>query len=383
MQDVAPLERFAFFQDNLGLTEADVRLLEPHRALFLGKKAEFLEYLHGFLSGMEESRRILELMEAHGGLRKNWAAWYQAFFTEGLGPRFYDFLWNSGLKHVQRNVDQRYINLSYCVTRLFLRGVVERELPESEARSVVAAVDKMLDLCLMVATDAFLATTTQCDREVINGIAHQVRNPLTVIGGFIRNLKKRAEEDTVRSALDTMYQETVRLENMVHDVGSYIEIDQREPVFSPFALDALIEGAVRRLEKDGWPEGIRLETGSLEPDLTLVTDRSFLEEVFYQLLKNAMEAALADSNPLIRVSRHKKGEPPRVATVEIFNNGRIPKPDELPHLFTPFYSSKPTRSGFGLPIAALAARKAHAEIDLRVIPGEGTVSAVTLPLFGR
>jgi signal transduction histidine kinase len=68
-----------------------------------------------------------------------------------------------------------------------------------------------------------------------------------------------------------------------------------------------------------------------------------------------------------------------VLTAQIFNNGRVPAPDEVRYL-DPFYSSKPLGSGFGLPIAALVARKTHAEVDLEPIPDEGMLTTVSLPI---
>jgi signal transduction histidine kinase len=369
-----------FFQAELGLTREEISSLERHRETFLAHRDEFAEYMHSFLSAIPETRRIVELMETRGGLRRNWRCWYEGLFTRAFDDQFYEFLWGSGLKHVARNVDQRFIHLGYCKARLFLGEIIDRELPSGDRSQVRAVIDKMVDQCLLVATDAFLAGTTQCDREVINGIAHQVRNPLTVIGGFITNLRKKVPSDSpLQVILDTMFQETRRLEAMVRDVGSYIDFMQREPGFAPCSLDGILGLALQRLRAEGWVTNVELRLDEVR-HVTLDSDGPLLEEMFYHLLENGLEAAQTAGTPIVRVTGRADGSPPSVLTVEIYNNGRVPAPEEVPYLFTPFYSSKPAGSGFGLPIAMLVARKTHAEIDLEPIPEEGMLTTVSLPV---
>ncbi|NTU59621.1 MAG: hypothetical protein HGA98_01015 [Deltaproteobacteria bacterium] len=375
-----PMERLAFFQTRLDLGEQEFASLERYREVFLAHRDEFADSMHAFLTAIPETRRIVELMEPRGGLRRNWRCWYEGLFTQRFDASFYAYLWNSGLKHLERNVDQRFIHLGYCMARLFLGDIVEREVPGEEGHRARAAVDKMMDLCLLVATDALLSGTTQCDREVINGIAHQVRNPLMVIGGFIQNLRKKTPADNpVQGVLSTMLEETRRLEAMVDDVGAYIEIMQKAPEFAPCSLEAILAVALRRLREEGWavePE-LRLDEAA---GLALSSDPRLLETLFYELLLNSLEALRTAREPVLRVTARAEGLPPNALTVEVFNSGTPPPAEELEHLFTPFYSSKPTGSGFGLPIAALVVRKINAEIDIRAVDGEGTRTTVTLPL---
>jgi signal transduction histidine kinase len=376
----APFERLQFFQGKLGLAPAEIASLDRYRQVFLARRDAFADDLRDFLCTIPETQRIVELMESRGGLRRNWRCWYEGFFTAGFDRQFYQFLWSSGLRHVTRNVDQRFIHLGYCRARLFIGGIIDREIPRNDASRVRAVVDKMVDQCLLVATDAFLAGTTQCDREVINGIAHQVRNPLTVIGGFVTSLQKRVPaESPIQPVLDTMLLETRRLEAMVRDVGTYIEIMQKEPEFALCSLEDPLNEALRRLRGEGWTADVDVRLGEAG-QRPLISARSLLEELFYHLLQNSFEATHDEPRPIIRVTGRFEGVPPTALTVEIFNNGHVPLLEEVEHLFTPFQSSKPLGSGFGLPIAGLVTRKVHGELDLVPIPGQGTRTTVALPV---
>ncbi|MDY6880233.1 MAG: ATP-binding protein, partial [Thermodesulfobacteriota bacterium] len=92
-------------------------------------------------------------------------------------------------------------------------------------------------------------------------------------------------------------------------------------------------------------------------------DGEDLETMFIYLLQNSMETADPEE-PLIRIWSRPWQREASFVEVEIFNTGKPPEPEEMDHLFVPFYSSKPYGTGFGLPIAQLAARKNLGDIYL-------------------
>jgi signal transduction histidine kinase len=105
--------------------------------------------------------------------------------------------------------------------------------------------------------------------------------------------------------------------------------------------------------------------------------------MFYYLLENSAEAvSSSSSDPQIRVSSKIESFASLYVRVEIFNSGPSPKPQDIGNLFSPFYSSKPTGTGFGLPIAELAARKNFAMVHLMPLDTDGTHCYVDLPLPG-
>jgi len=70
-------------------------------------------------------------------------------------------------------------------------------MPNEERLPLMAAIDKKLYFCVLVATDSLVSVTSRCDRQVIEGIANQVRNPVTVIGGNIRRMLKQVERSSL------------------------------------------------------------------------------------------------------------------------------------------------------------------------------------------
>jgi signal transduction histidine kinase len=376
----APMERLVWFQKRLGLAGKELDKLNQYRVLFAGKKKEFSENFYNYFFNISATRIFLEHEKRQGHLKTVWGQWFESLFKENDNQRLLTYLWRSGLRHVETNVDQRFINLGFSVVRQFCQKVVEVEIPASDKETLLVAIDKLVDVCLLVETQAFIAATSQCDMEVVKGISHQVRNPLTIIGGNIARLKRSIEaESPVHKVYDTILEENKRLEKMVIDVGVYSEMFEKEPAFSEMALNGLINNATDKLKRTDRMEDINFDL-DLAPEIPHVTgDPDDLEMMFFYLLQNSLEA-VDPENPSIKISSRLKGDDSSFAEVIIFNTGISPSQEDLDNLFVPFYSSKPQGTGFGLPIAQLAARKSLGDLYLGPDPNGGTRCTIVLPI---
>ena len=374
-----PLERLVWFQDRLGLEEEEQEKLDQYRGLFIGKKGLFSEAFYAYLMKIPQTKIILDHETPHGDIRKSWAYWFESLFKKRLSRQFLEYCWRSGLRHVEVNVDQRFVNLGFSFARQFCQKVVLAEIPPADQGSVLMALDKMVDLCILIETQAFVAGTSQCDMEVVKGISHQVRNPLTIIGGNIIRLKRQVDaESPADRVYNTILSENKRLEDMVIDAGNYSEMFEKEPEFSEIPLDELISRALKNLKRIYSMEDFHIATDLAQGAGQVLGDPRDLEMMFYYLLQNSLEAADPD-NPLIRISAdRKKGSPPSIE-IEIFNTGTPPKEEEMQNMFVPFSSSKPQGTGFGLPIAQLAARKSHGDLHIEPVADQGTKCVIELP----
>ena len=101
--------------------------------------------------------------------------------------------------------------------------------------------------------------------------------------------------------------------------------------------------------------------------------------MFYYLLQNSLEA-VDPKTPNIRISSRQMSSTPFFIEIEIFNNGTPPSKADMDNLFVPFYSSKPFGTGFGLPIAGLAARKSLGDLTLDPVPDQGAKCVIKLPI---
>ncbi len=375
----APSAKLAWFQEKLALAADDFKRLNRYRAGFSGRKEEFAEKLYSYFSQIPETRIMLEEERRKDRLKRVWVRWYARLFQGNLDERFYTLVWRSGLRHVELNIDKRMINLGYSVVRQYCQEAARSEIPPEEQEAFLTAMDKILDFCVLVETHAYVSATSQCDMEVVRGISHQVRNPLTVIGGNIIRLKRSLAPDSpMHKAYETILNENKRLEKMIRDVATYSELSDKEAVFEEISLQKVIEKALKRLVDSQEREKARISV-ELDPHYPLILgDAHDIEMMFYYLLQNSLEA-IDRKDPVLRITSKSLGPESAFLQIEIFNTGNPPASHEIQNIFVPFYSSKPHGTGFGLPIARLAARKNLGEVFLEPVPGQGTRCIVQLP----
>ena len=375
-----PFEKLAWFREKLGFSEEDLLHIGSCRSLFLERTEEFAESIHRFFHEIPETRIILGHDKRSLHLKKLWGQWYELLFKDPLSRKALTFLWRSGLRHVEVNVDKRYINLGYAFVRQFFHRIALTLAPKDGREEILLALDKLVDFCVLIETHAYVTASSQCDMEVVKGISHQVRNPLTVIGGNILRLQRNAEPGSpLFKTYETILMENKRLEAMVRDTNVYSDLFQKEPLFENYSLEMILTKALKRLEVMEQLKTARIEM-ALDPAVKVVqADRVDLETLFYYLLQNSLEAA-DPSNPLIRISSRPADSDGAFAEVKIFNTGKPPSPEDMENIFVPFFSLKPFGTGLGLPIALLAARKNLGDLYLEPADGNGTRCVIRLPI---
>jgi signal transduction histidine kinase len=376
-----PIERLALFKNKLGLEDSEMEKFNPYRGIFSGKGKEFSEYFHQFFLEIPETRIILEYEKHQDKLLKHiWPQWFESLFSKALDDRVVAYLWRSGLVHVEEKIDQRFINLGYSVVRQFCQKVATDGISAADLKPVLASVDKMLDFCLLIETQAYITATTRCDVEVVKGLSHQVRNPITIIGGSIIRLQKDSEPGSHSYKIYEMIMtECKRLEHMLIDTGIYSEMFQSEHEFYDVDLEVLISSVLEKLKPSGLPENTRIDIELDSRFKRVRGDKKELAIMFYNILENSIEA-LKPERPYIRISSKMEALGSPFVQIEIFNAGTPVDEKDLENLFVPFFSSKPGGTGFGLPIALLVAKKNLGDLFLEPVPNEGTRCIITLPM---
>ena len=375
-----PPEKLVWFQEKLRLGANDIERLARHRAVFIRRKQEFAEKLYAYFREIPETRIMLEHERRKDRLKQVWIQWYELLFQGNLDESLYARIWRSGLRHVEVNIDRGIINLAYSVVRQYYQEVARSEIDLEEQEPFLTAMDKVLDFCLLVETHAYVSATSQCDMEVVKGISHQVRNPLTVIGGNIIRLKRNLAPDSpMHKTYETILMENKRLEAMVRDVAIYSELSDKEAVFEEISLQAVISGAIKRLVDSPEMEKIRI-TIELDPQYpSILGDKENIEILFYYLLQDCF-AAVGGETPALRITSTCYDPESAFLQIEVFYTGNPPDSHEIESVFVPFYTSKPDGTGFGLPIARLAARKNLGEVFLEAVPEQGIRCLVQLPI---
>jgi signal transduction histidine kinase len=208
----------------------------------------------------------------------------------------------------------------------------------------------------------FQREATQKDRLLSLGrlstvVAHEVRNPLMIIKAALRSLRPEATPDEIREGVHDIDEEVVRLNRIVNDVLDFA----RPPVFSFESTDLsrLCQDAAEAASRVG--DGPAVVTDVPPPGLVVTTDVERLRTALVNILANARQAVAArdaagdghaptrPAGPDVQLSLRPNGAG-RVS-LRIADRGVGIRPEDLPQIFDPYFTTRRTGTGLGLPIA--------------------------------
>jgi signal transduction histidine kinase len=214
--------------------------------------------------------------------------------------------------------------------------------------------------------------------EMAASIAHEVKGPLVSIGGFARRLTRKSvpESDEWRCA-DTIAREVSRLETLLTDILTYSK--KTTICYTECSIVDIVEESLALVAHSCKENGITIRTdleGGLAPFLG---DSQQLKQVFLNLFMNAQEAMKGGGDIDVSVKLGHLDEVPAVVVVVSDSGKGIPQ-EILRNIFSPFFTTKATGTGLGLPIVHRIITNHLGRIEVANRPKGGAVFTVTLPL---
>jgi len=207
-------------------------------------------------------------------------------------------------------------------------------------------------------------------------LAHEIRNPLTAIGGFARSIERRHKEDTVthRNA-NIIYEEARRLERTLVNVLDYTR--PLRPDAKPVSVNEIVRDTVGQFRPELEKEGISVRF-SLTDDLsTVMADGEMIKQVILNLIKNAKEATENTEKGKITISTDR-GE--GVVLVSVADNGGGMPPEVVENLFSPFFTTKIGGVGLGLSVSRRIVQQHGGDMEVVSKLGSGSRFTVSLPV---
>jgi signal transduction histidine kinase len=215
--------------------------------------------------------------------------------------------------------------------------------------------------------------------RIIAEVAHEVRNPLTVISSKIKKMKDKVSDE--QYCLETCDLITQKCEQIVK-VTKTMHTFSSPPKYEPQEIDVRepIENALRFLP---FKKDIQVVKELNCPPLVL-GDKDELERVFINLFTNAFDAMQDKGGKLIVRTSCFEHHENKYVKVEIVDSGVGIPGEELPKIFEPFYSTKfgkiDERMGFGLSICHnIIVEKHRGTINAESNPGKGTKFTIVFP----
>ena len=217
------------------------------------------------------------------------------------------------------------------------------------------------------------AGATEAVRALAAGVAHEIGNPLNAIALNIQMLER---DPTDKESIEICKQQIRRLDGIVR--GFLDALRPRKPNLMPGSVADPLRNCLATLKQQFEDRRIdvTLDVPAALPSVALDADQ--MEQVYFNLLKNALEA-MHDGGSIAIAIRSDDD----TVSVRFQDNGIGMTSEQLARLFEPYRTSKEHGTGLGLMITQRIVHDHGGTIATESAPGKGTTFTVTLPRLER
>lgn len=222
--------------------------------------------------------------------------------------------------------------------------------------------------------------------EFVANVSHELKTPITAVKGFAETLLGGAvnDEETARSFLQIIYDESDRLNRLIGDILELSKIESRRVplVFSPVEVTSFVDKSIKLMQSEADRKNITISL-NVEPGLYVEADEDRLRQIVMNLLSNGINYTAEGG----RLSLKAEGRGEDYIRIEISDTGSgIPKKD-LPRIFERFYRVDKARSrssggtGLGLSIVKHLIELHKGTISVKSEVGIGSTFTIELPVL--
>lgn len=207
------------------------------------------------------------------------------------------------------------------------------------------------------------------------GVAHEVRNPLTVISGNLQLMKRRAD---FKPPIDLMLGEVERV-NQIMKEFLVMAKPRHKGEYPLVCLEGIMADSLRLLEADWHDKQIRVEYICDEKTPSVRCNANHMRQVFINLLKNAAEAMPDGGRITVRLFQADAGQ----VGIEIADEGVGIAAEDWGKPGTPFYTTKEGGTGLGLMVSRKIMQDHEGSLVLRNGRKRGTIAELRLPAMQK
>lgn len=250
--------------------------------------------------------------------------------------------------------------LQNLVDKLFFRKSIDQiELENKLLIKEVAQTDHLKSISILA-----------------SGMAHEIKNPLTVLKTFSEFLPKKLDDkEFLKKFAPILQQEVNRINSLVHDLLDYAKPAPVE--LKSTNIHNLIESTLEILSNELLKRNVKvIRKFEANQDLELRLDQNQIKQAFLNILMNSLDAmpkggTITVSTALVRDTQN--------FSISIQDTGTGIDPDDLPHIFDPFFSSKDNGTGLGLSITQEIIKNHKGKITAESVWGSSTTFLIELP----
>jgi two-component system sensor histidine kinase/response regulator len=210
--------------------------------------------------------------------------------------------------------------------------------------------------------------------QMMDQVAHEIRNPLTAIGGFARKVFGRLPEgDPNKKYMEMIIEDVAVLEGMIKQL---IELKTMAVTCKePTNINDVIKESLDVFAQEFEQRAVHVETELRDNLPMMAADRKLLKRAFCNIIKNSIEAMDTGKKELKIVSEPVGGN----LEIRISDTGIGISGDEIKNIFDPLVTSKVYGPGLGLTFAQKIIQDHKGTIRVDSDPGKGTTVTISFP----
>ncbi|WP_442597964.1 ATP-binding protein [Neobacillus sp. D3-1R] len=208
--------------------------------------------------------------------------------------------------------------------------------------------------------------------QLAAGIAHEIRNPLTSLKGFLHLIE--VDNSPKSEYFRIMHSEFERIEQILNEL--LLVAKPQEVQYEKFIIQDILREVITLLESQATLKNIRISMDLAKNQLSVWGVKNQIKQVFINLIKNGMDAM--EESGVIHTSIHQDNQD---VVIEISDQGSgIPK-EKLSQLGQPFYSTKEKGTGLGLMVTYQIVENHQGVIIVKSELNVGTTFIIRLPQY--
>jgi two-component system sensor histidine kinase HydH len=208
-------------------------------------------------------------------------------------------------------------------------------------------------------------------------VAHEVRNPLAGLRLYAMHLKSKVADKLAESELTLIDKILQNIDHLADTTEQILNVARPlNLTFQPKRIEPIISDCLQLVESQ--INASRIEVKSeLQAETTLLIDEASIRSALVNLLLNSIQAMSAGG--VLTISSHKREQQ---FLLTIADTGPGMTAEQIEKVFEPFYTTKNTGLGLGMPFAKRVIEQHHGSIQVASRPGEGANVEVKLPVAG-
>ena len=272
------------------------------------------------------------------------------------------------MEHLIANIHYGDLNLSFPVPS---SGDAEAQLTRSMNEALNAFRSRLYNAVVAEAeTDAWQKLIRVLTHEIMNSIAPIISLSETVTERAALNGMNERDYAVMLQAIQTIHRRSKGLLDFVENYRKLTRIPT--PTMQIFPVSTLFSDLQKLVPAEG-----RQGVYSIRPsELRLYADRSMIEQVLINLLKNAVEACCDNEFPEIRIEAFRRDGMP---VITVTDNGSGIVPEALDKVFVPFFTTKQGGSGIGLSVCRQILNRHGGNITVTSEMEKGTTFTMQFP----